>query len=142
MIDARFLSIYPPDFRHTGELLCQATVESIVRERFGSKCFRIFRLLLLKYVGIVIPLLFPGLYPTKVIELVPCMYIDRGVEGGRQKVNFLLTSPSPFPPSLPPPSFLPLSSLPSSLLPPPFLPPSLLPPSSLSPPSPPHPGVC
>ena len=38
------------DFRHTAELVCKATMESIVRERFGSKCFRVFRLLLLKKV--------------------------------------------------------------------------------------------
>ena len=36
------------DYQHCAQLLCQATVEAIVRERFGSKCLRIFRLLLLK----------------------------------------------------------------------------------------------
>ncbi|KAK2563047.1 DNA-directed RNA polymerase III subunit RPC3 [Acropora cervicornis] len=30
------------------DALCQNTVESVVQERFGSRCFRIFRLLLLK----------------------------------------------------------------------------------------------
>lgn len=30
------------------DALCQNTIESIVQERFGSRCFRIFRLLLLK----------------------------------------------------------------------------------------------
>lgn len=29
-------------------MLCQSTIESIVRERFGNKCLRVFRLLLLK----------------------------------------------------------------------------------------------
>ena len=42
------LTSLPPDFRHANELVCQAAVESIVRERFGSKCFRVFRLLLMK----------------------------------------------------------------------------------------------
>ena len=36
------------DLHHCSRLLCQAAVEVIVRERFGSKCLRIFRLLLLK----------------------------------------------------------------------------------------------
>ena len=38
----------PPGYRHASELICKAAVESIIKERFGSKCFRVFRLLLMK----------------------------------------------------------------------------------------------
>ena len=38
------------EFQKCAQGLCQATVEGIVRERFGSKCLRVFRLLLLKKV--------------------------------------------------------------------------------------------
>lgn len=43
-----YLCILLPDFKQITELLCRATLESVVRERFGSKPLRIFRLLLLK----------------------------------------------------------------------------------------------
>ena len=36
------------DFGHLGDVLCRSTIESVVRERFGNKCLRVFRLLLLK----------------------------------------------------------------------------------------------
>ena len=36
------------DFKNCSELLCQAAIECIVKERFGSKALRVFRLLLLK----------------------------------------------------------------------------------------------
>lgn len=36
------------DFGHLANVLCQSTIESVVRERFGNKCLRVFRLLLLK----------------------------------------------------------------------------------------------
>ena len=35
-------------YRHSSELICRAAIESIIKERFGSKCFRVFRLLLMK----------------------------------------------------------------------------------------------
>ena len=38
------------DYAQCAAGLCQGTVEGIVRERFGSKCLRVFRLLLLKKV--------------------------------------------------------------------------------------------
>ena len=38
------------DYQQCAQGLCQATVEGIVRERFSSKCLRVFRLLLLKRV--------------------------------------------------------------------------------------------
>ena len=44
------ISMSLSDFHHVSELLCKTTIESVVRERFGSKCFRVFRLLLLKKV--------------------------------------------------------------------------------------------
>ena len=36
------------DFKKCSEELCQATIECVVRERFGSKALRVFRLLLIK----------------------------------------------------------------------------------------------
>ena len=90
-----------------------------MRERFGSKCFRIFRLLLLKYVGTVTPPLlfklvkFPGFVAssTEVVELVLRVYVDRGVEARKSIFSsFSLPPPSHSSPS----SLLPLSSLPSS----------------------------
>lgn len=36
------------DFEQCSETLCQAAIECVVKERFGSKAFRVFRLLLLK----------------------------------------------------------------------------------------------
>eukprot|EP00731_Ephydatia_muelleri_P016873 Em0009g1297a len=39
---------YTVNFGHLADVLCQSTIESIVRERFGNKCLRVFRLLLLK----------------------------------------------------------------------------------------------
>lgn len=36
------------DFKSLSELLCRETIEGVVRERFGSKCYRIFRLLMMK----------------------------------------------------------------------------------------------
>lgn len=38
----------PSDYSHSSEVICRASIESIIKERFGSKCFRVFRLLLLK----------------------------------------------------------------------------------------------
>ena len=43
-----YFTFYFKDYKKISELLCQATLESIVRERFGSKHLRLFRLLLLK----------------------------------------------------------------------------------------------
>lgn len=37
-----------PDFKQCSENLCRATLECVVRERFGSKALRVFRLLLMK----------------------------------------------------------------------------------------------
>jgi DNA-directed RNA polymerase III subunit RPC3 len=39
---------YSIDYLQCAQGLCQATVEAVVRERFGSKCLRVFRLLLMK----------------------------------------------------------------------------------------------
>ncbi|XP_064390213.1 DNA-directed RNA polymerase III subunit RPC3-like isoform X2 [Halichondria panicea] len=39
---------YRVDYKRASELLCQATIEAIVRERFGAKAHRIFRLLITK----------------------------------------------------------------------------------------------
>lgn len=36
------------DFKKCSEVLCRTAIECIVRERFGSKAFRVFRLLLMK----------------------------------------------------------------------------------------------
>lgn len=36
------------DFKRANQLLCQTTVELVVRDRFGSKAYRVFRLILLK----------------------------------------------------------------------------------------------
>lgn len=36
------------DYKRASELLCQTTIEAIVRERFGAKAYRIFRILLAK----------------------------------------------------------------------------------------------
>jgi len=36
------------DFKKCSEVLCCSTLECVVRERYGSKALRIFRLLLLK----------------------------------------------------------------------------------------------
>ncbi|CAI8030543.1 DNA-directed RNA polymerase III subunit RPC3 [Geodia barretti] len=41
---------YAVDYQQCAQGLCQATVEGIVRERFSSKCLRVFRLLLVKRV--------------------------------------------------------------------------------------------
>ena len=45
-----FFSILPSssDYKKSSERMCQAVLESVVRERFGSKPLRLFRLLLLK----------------------------------------------------------------------------------------------
>ncbi len=45
---AEICTLTASDYRHACELLCTATIESVVRERFGSKALRIFRLLILK----------------------------------------------------------------------------------------------
>ncbi|XP_065909998.1 DNA-directed RNA polymerase III subunit RPC3-like isoform X2 [Dysidea avara] len=39
---------YSINYKHLDTMLCQSTIESIVREKFGSKSYRIFRLLLMK----------------------------------------------------------------------------------------------
>lgn len=36
------------DFKRSSEILCRAAIECVVKERFGAKAFRVFRLLLLK----------------------------------------------------------------------------------------------
>lgn len=39
------LNVLPVDFKRANDLLCLTSVELVVRERFGSKAHRIFRLI-------------------------------------------------------------------------------------------------
>ena len=45
-----YLNNHFTDYKSCAQQLCQATIEGVVRERFGSKSLRIFRLLLMKKV--------------------------------------------------------------------------------------------
>ena len=44
----KFLINFVSDFKRCCEELCRSTLECVVRERFGSKALRVFRLLLMK----------------------------------------------------------------------------------------------